>query len=160
SAGVILDTDYERGTEDVLLGRRLGPRKMFLAHSTIVPSQQIVDSYEATDGEPIDESSVYDPSNPFENRDPRLDDSIVRSGAVWDNFIYQTHPDSSETWIVEENGNRIERTPNPESTNPFASFTGYLWRKYLDPEDRDNRGESSINCIYIRYAELLLTYAE
>src|SRR5690625_4239194 len=132
-----------------------------VAYSQSVPSQFIVDSYEATDGKPIDESSAYDPAHPFDNRDPRLDASIIRPQAIWGDFIFETHPDSSETWQVDEAGNRISRMTNQDVTNPFASFTGYLWRKYTDPEDYPSRiDESELNFILIRYAEVLLTYAE
>jgi len=160
NSGVILDMPFQTGVNTHNIPRRHGSRNMG-AYSQSVPSQFIVDSYEATDGKPIDESSAYDPAHPFDNRDPRLDASIIRPQAIWGDFIFETHPDSSETWQVDEAGNRISRMTNQDVTNPFASFTGYLWRKYTDPEDYPSRiDESELNFILIRYAEVLLTYAE
>lgn len=158
SSGVILDVPYSEGVEDTGIPRRQGPRNLG-AWSTNVPSQFIVDSYQASDGEPIDESSAYDPANPFENRDPRLDASIVRPQSVFAGYVFETHPDSTETWVVE--GGDSTRVANQDVTNPFATFTGVLWRKYLAEEDFPGKIDAStLNFIYMRYAEVLLTYAE
>jgi hypothetical protein len=158
NSGVILDVPYQAGVNRHNTPRRQGSRNLG-AWSQHVPSQFIVDSYQATDGEPIDESSVYDSENPFENRDPRLDASIVRPGAVLGGYVFETHPDSTMTWRV--TGSDSVRVANEDATNPFASFTGYLWRKYTDPEDYpQNIDNSELNFILIRYAEVLLTYAE
>jgi starch-binding outer membrane protein, SusD/RagB family len=64
------------------------------SYSTVVPTQALVDSYEAIDGKPIDESSIYDPKNPFDNRDPRLLASIVTPQSKWAGIIFDGHPDS------------------------------------------------------------------
>ncbi|SHF84248.1 Starch-binding associating with outer membrane [Fodinibius roseus] len=158
SSGVIFDVPYSQGVETTSIPRRFGPRNLG-AWSTNVPSQYMVDSYQASDGEPIDDSSVYDPSNPFENRDPRLDASIVRPQSVFAGYVFETHPDSTETWQIV--GTDSIRVSNQDVTNPFATFTGYLWRKYLAEEDfPGNIDASTLNWILIRYAEVLLTYAE
>ncbi|MEQ8880600.1 MAG: RagB/SusD family nutrient uptake outer membrane protein [Cyclobacteriaceae bacterium] len=121
-----------------------------------VPTQVLVDSYECIDGLPIDESPLYDPADPFSNRDPRLDASIVLPATEWAGYIFETHRDSTTTLNL--NTNTIVQ--NQDVTNPFASFTGYVWKKYLDDIDLTNLERSSINWILIRYAEVLLTYAE
>lgn len=109
-----------------------------------------MDTYQASDGLPIDQSPLYDPAKPFENRDPRLDATIIRPQSIFKGFIFETHPDSTETWNIETNA----RVTNQEVTNPFATFTGYLWRKYLSEEDfPEKQRDSTINWIYIRYAE-------
>ena len=46
------------------------------------PSWDLFASYLCTDGLPIDESPLFDPNNPFENRDPRLSATIVPFGAL------------------------------------------------------------------------------
>jgi hypothetical protein len=119
----------------------------------------MIDSYECVDGLPIDESPLYDPANPFENRDPRLDASIIRPQSLFATYVYETHPDSVETWQIVDGVQK--RVANQDVTNPFASFTGYLWRKYTSEEDLPiNRQNSQLNFILMRYAEVLLTYAE
>jgi hypothetical protein len=52
------------------------------------------------------------------------------------------------------------RVDNQEAINAFATFTGYCWRKYVDLEDKPDRTNSELNVIQIRYAEILLIYAE
>lgn len=47
------------------------------------PLQSLIDSYETTNGVPIDNpTSGYDPQNPYANRDPRLSKSIIHQGSV------------------------------------------------------------------------------
>jgi len=43
----------------------------------------MVDQYLMTDGLPWDQSPLYDPANPYANRDPRLQASIIYDGTVW-----------------------------------------------------------------------------
>jgi hypothetical protein len=49
---------------------------------------------------------------------------------------------------------------NQDALNAFATFTGYCWKKYVDLDDKADRSNSEINVIQIRYAEVLLIYAE
>jgi hypothetical protein len=124
--------------------------------SVPVPTQSLVDAYYCTDGKRIDDSPLYDPDHPFENRDPRLDATIVRPGARFGNYRFLTHPDSVQTWNY-ATGEWVE---NADVTNPYATFTGYTWRKYMDEQDFAQTENSELNWILVRYAEVLLTYAE
>ena len=45
---------------------------MMYGSATINVSQNLVDAFPDKKGYPISESSVYDPENPYANRDPRL----------------------------------------------------------------------------------------
>ena len=155
SSEVILAYPYLLGTQTHWLPQFYGTR-MIGSWAVFVPQQQLVDSYEMTDGLSISASPLYDPANPFENRDPRLDATILRPGNVFAGFRFETHPDSTVTTRV-TTGERVE---NKDVTNPFATFTGYNWGKYLVDEDADRLRDSELNWILIRYAEVLLTYAE
>jgi len=106
------------------------------------PTQDLVDAYLCTDGKSINESPLYNASNPYENRDPRLFGSIMWNGRVFAGKTYNTYegPDKIGS------GN--------------ATRTGYCLHKYLDPAIDGNAQRSWTNFIYIRYAEILLTYAE
>jgi len=155
---VILDMPFAVGFVDTPVPREQGPRNTS-CWSRFVPSQFIVDSYECIDGLPIDESPLYNPEQPFENRDPRLDASIIRPQSVFAGFVFETHPDSVETWQIVDGVQK--RVANQDVTNPYATFTGYLWKKYTSEEDLPiNRSNSELNFILMRYAEVLLTYAE
>ncbi|MFT4154202.1 RagB/SusD family nutrient uptake outer membrane protein [Parafilimonas sp.] len=155
---IILPLPYLTGVKTNNIPQIEGPRNA-PGYSILVPTQMLVDMYECTDGKPIDESSLYDPLNPFENRDPRLDQSIIRPGVWFNNYLFMTHPDSTKTYYA--NGTDTTRVENLEVTNAYATFTGYLWLKYLDESDLpDNVTTSEKSVILMRYAEVLLTYAE
>lgn len=123
----------------------------------IQPAVSLIDSYECIDGLPIDKSPLFDQAHPFKNRDPRLSAYIIHDGTWFKNIRYETHPDSVLASRVV--GGIETRINNQDVTNAFASHTSYLFRKYADARDENVR-ESTINFILIRYAEVLLTYAE
>lgn len=58
--------------------------------------EKLPNAYECTDGLPIDESPLYDPHNPFKNRDPRCTMTIQEFGKEMpgQGIIFQPHPDS------------------------------------------------------------------
>lgn len=129
------------------------------AFSTVVPTQSIVDSYEATDGLPIDESVIYDPSKPFDNRDPRLKASIITPQSEWAGLIFESHPDSTLSRGVD--GSNLGSNRDSRKVIWPAAFCGYLWKKYTD-EEAQKIGEriSDLNFTLMRFAEVLLIYAE
>lgn len=155
---ILLSMPHLVGFVSTGIPRQQGPRNAN-GYSQLVPSQFIVDSYECVDGLPIDESPLYDPKNPFANRDPRLDASIVRPQSVFATYVFETHPDSiNTTRIVDGVSTRVA---NQDVRNAFATFTGYLWRKFSAPEDMPaNVDTGSLDFILMRYAEVLLIYAE
>jgi hypothetical protein len=155
---IIFSMPFQVGFVDTDLPREQGARNGG-GYSRLVPSQFMIDSYECIDGLQIDESPLYDPSKPFENRDPRLDASIVRSGAEFATYIFTTHPDS--TFTLRTVDGVTTRVANQDVRNAFASFTGYLWRKFSAPEDvPQSITQGSLDFILMRYAEMLLIYAE
>lgn len=129
------------------------------SYTTIAPTQSMVDSYEASDGLPIDESAVYNPSKPFENRDPRLKASIVTPQSIWAGFIFESHPDSTIFRFV--NGTSAGSNKDCRKVAWPAAFCGYIWKKYNDEEaQKIKQMYAEIDFALIRYAEVLLTYAE
>ena len=100
------------------------------------PLKNLVDDFECTDGKMISESPLYDSSNSFENRDPRLAMTI-----------YDDHPDfgDGKVWY-------------PSNAKP----TGYGVMKYLDPANLPF-GFSTLSgqdAVVLRLGEILLMYAE
>lgn len=155
---IILNLPYLTGVHTNTIPQIEGPRSA-PGYSILVPTQMLVDMYQCTDGKPIDESPLFDPLHPFDKRDPRLDQSIIRPGVWFNNYLFQTHPDSTKTY--QNKGGNIVRVGNVEVTNAYATFTGYLWLKFLDEADLpSNVTSSQLNFILMRYAEVLLTYAE
>ncbi len=155
---VIFEVNYKYG-----LRVHNGPIAFFSrnaqGNSTKVPTQTLVDSYECIDGQTIDKSPLYDPKNPFANRDPRLKQTIAVPGDTFLGFQFETHKDSLQCWDYTVTPAR--RIANQDAINPFASFTGYCWKKFTDAEDKGSfRSASSLNYILIRLAEMYLIYAE
>lgn len=157
SEEIIMSIQYLEGQQTHPLPQNYYSR-MALGHSNKKPSKSLIDSYEMVDGLPIDESPLFDPARPYDNRDPRLNHSVVLPNTEFIGYIFNTNPDSTEVWNFRTTPpTRIENT---EATNAYSSFTGYLWRKYADPLDRDDRSRSELNVIMFRLAEVLLNYAE
>ena len=124
--------------------------------NALAPTQELVNDYLMTNGDTIsDPASGYDINNPYANRDPRMTATLVYNDYVW------TNPDGSTQTIYIKPGTdpssaRLnEYVPN----GGFSSPTGYYYRKYYDPTAA--AGEASgLDLILIRYADVLLMYAE
>ena len=120
--------------------------------SSIVPTQNLVDMYEMSDGLTKEESKTYDAKHPFANRDPRMAMTILYPGRDWRGDILNTLDEKFQDGTVNKNF--------PTYTDN-ASKSALTWAKYLDPMDQYGDVWSSGACpIVFRYAEVLLTYAE
>ena len=115
----------------------------------INPTQSLVDAFECIDGSPIDKSTTYDPTNPFKDRDPRLEVCVLHDGEEMYGVTIKTAPlkSSGNTGVAQHND---------------ATATGYYDQKWLDPSiDPQSTGwDMGKDWHVIRYAEVLLTYAE
>lgn len=130
--------------------------------SGLVPTRAFADSYECTDGLTIDKSPLYSTVDPFKNRDPRMRQTLLGDGDTWFGtggitFNMTYHPDSLTCTRYTPT---VAKIPNLEVTNAFSSYSGYLLKKYLDPLDMAVPNQSELAFMLIRYAEVLLTYAE
>lgn len=157
STEIIFTLQYLKGTRTHSTPQNLLSR-MGQGNSNKVPGQTLIDSYECIDGLPVDKSPLYNFNSPFENRDPRLGFTVALPGSNFYNFKFETHKDSLKTWNY--NTTPATRVDNIEATHAFATYTGYCWRKYVDLIDKDDRANSELNVILMRYAEVLLIYAE
>ncbi len=155
SKEVIFSVQYLVGTNVHALYRLFGSRNA-LAHTNKKPAYQLADSWECTDGLPIDKSPLFNPKDPYKNRDPRLGYTLAVPGSVFLGYQFETHGDSLKCWNYLTN----TRVNNLEATHAYATFTGLCWRKYANVEDRLAINDCEMNTILIRYAEVLLTYAE
>lgn len=122
-----------------------------------MPTLEAVHIYECIDGMPVDQSPLYDPHNPFANRDPRFKQSIVEFGTEWLGFIYQPHPDSLK--VLNTTDNVLVNNNDSRGVSNFASYTGFLWKKGVEQSWADTR-KADNNIIILRYADILLMHAE
>lgn len=129
------------------------------------PSQNLVDMYDMVSGDSpfaeydetgapvyngvtptVNPASGYSDSDMFVGRDPRLAASVLYHGVSWGNGAINVIKGQRD---------------NPQG-NANATPTGYYMRKYM-PENilsNNHGGDSYRNWIILRYAEILLSYAE
>ncbi|AWW32747.1 RagB/SusD family nutrient uptake outer membrane protein [Echinicola strongylocentroti] len=126
-------------------------------YATYDPSWDLLASYLCTDGLPVDQSPLFDPKEPFKNRDPRCNYTIVPFQSEFLGVMYQPHPDSLSVYNFNTGTYQIN---NDTKGNQFyASFNGLVWKKGIDQTWVDDfSAENSV--IVIRYADVLLMYAE
>lgn len=122
------------------------------------PSWELFSAFLCKDGMPIDESSLFNPQEPFKNRDPRCTATIVEFNTPHMGFIYQPHPDSLR--VLNLSTNAYVTNNDTRSNAQFASFNGLLWKKGIDLDWRQNNFQIEKERIIIRYADVLLMYAE
>jgi hypothetical protein len=121
------------------------------------PSWDLFCSFYCTDGLPIDESPLFNPREPFKNRDPRCAYTLVEFQTEHLGYIYQPHPDSTQVLKV-STGSYVYN--HDCRTNKFyASFNGLLWKKGVDEDWSDDKKAENTK-ILMRYADVLLMYAE
>ncbi|MBF0576866.1 RagB/SusD family nutrient uptake outer membrane protein [Dysgonomonas sp. GY617] len=118
--------------------------------SSVVPLQSLVDNYEMADGSTIAEAKAagkYDDTNPYVNRDPRLRQTLIYPGQLWEGEIFSS--------VV--SGNADHPTKENNSTK-----SGYNFKKYFNNLDQFPSGfwNTGRSIMIFRYAEVLLTLAE
>lgn len=120
------------------------------------PSWELFCSYLCTDGLPIDESPLFNPQRPFDNRDPRCTATIVEFQTEWLGYIYQPHPDSVK--VLKLSTGQYVTNEDSKGSQQYASYNGLSWKKWIDEDWLDLRTDP--NNIVIRYADVLLMYSE
>ncbi len=125
--------------------------------TTAQPSWDLFCSYLCADGKTIDESPLYDPREPFKNRDPRCKYTIVEFNSDYFGYNYTPHPDSIKCW----NYDLKQYVANKDSKagDQYASYNGLMLRKGIDGDWTDDFYVNNDKLI-MRYADVLLMYAE
>lgn len=136
------------------------------------PTQMLVDTYEMTNGKRIDEpGSGYNPKKPFENRDNRLHETIYKhgddcigslDGKTKIKFLINIFFDKTTFYKSDgttETRQNLDRNSNVSQYGLAESGVGYLWRKYNYFDD-EPASAPTYNYVIMRFAEILLTYAE
>jgi starch-binding outer membrane protein, SusD/RagB family len=126
------------------------------------PQQRLVDMFEAKDGKRIDESTVYDPNNPRLNRDKRLRYTVALPGdTIYMNLVTVVYDVYKPTTSFKNADGTWTTKANADYDNAFGpakSGVGLLHAKYT--MTGENAFQARVNFILMRYAEILLTYAE
>jgi hypothetical protein len=139
----------------------------------IHPTQMLADTYECIDGLRIDESPLYDVKKPSANRDPRFNATLWMHG---DTVVATTSGTTPNVKFVLEAYNKTtmfynfttkvwesKTNADIQSAAAWASFAnaglGFITKKYAT-ETSEPISKSTFNVPAMRYAEVLLTYAE
>ena len=141
------------------LGRRYGAYGGWWASNG--PSQNLVDDYDMINGQPaftwsgntktINPASNYDPNNPYANRDPRFEASILHDGSVFQGTTL-------DMWVSSTNQQFGYDSWKQSSDNPRSS---YWIRKFMPESQKISFDERyTIPWPYFRLAEIYLNYAE
>ena len=162
------------------------PRQVTNSQSSHFPSQALVDQFEDRSGNRIDASTTYDPANPRLGRDRRLAWSIYQPGDTMVHFASKTaalpynnlrertifniytnvrrkfnwntgawdNVTGNNDWI----GAQAAGIQWQVSATGNIGGVGYVWNKYND--STQYTFESKVGYILLRYADILLMYAE
>jgi starch-binding outer membrane protein, SusD/RagB family len=117
-----------------------------LGTSTVTPLRELVDFYQMKDGLPTSQSTLDTPGAPYADRDPRMYATLVFPGASYCGITYNSLPGSKTADEIRKDFN--------------TTSTGFNFIKYVDCADRNDRGNSGVDYILMRYADVLLMYAE
>lgn len=108
------------------------------------PSANLVDEYEFADGTPFSWSKVPAGTDPYANRDPRLQQTVVVNGSTWNGRVI-------ETFVGGKDGIGVKN----------ATTTGYYLKKFLTDNLDLEKSQTAIHSWPLfRYAEILLNFAE
>jgi len=122
------------------------------------PTWDLFCSFLCNDGLPIDESPNFDPHEPFKNRDPRCSYTIVKFGSEHLGFIYDPNPNALQ--VLNTTTNLMVKNNDTRTNNQYASWNALIWRKGVDKTWMENGKKTDPDKIYMRYADVLLMYAE
>ena len=118
-----------------------------------VPQQSLVDTYLMLSGKTISEAGTdYNPAYPYDNRDPRLTATIIYDGYDWSGNV----DDGSKDVVINI---RPGSGTDAYDGGGNGTSTGYFTRKYYNPQAPGDQN-SGMNIITMRYADILLMYAE
>lgn len=151
---VILDYSAMETIKQWTTFNNLAPMAVGSALIQRAPTRELVDDYLMFNGKKIDESgSGYNESDPYSNRDPRLLYTIGCHGKMWKD-VNNNGAYTEYTLDVLSNESKDKFSVGSNSTP-----TGFFVRKYYDmghgPEFKQWN-----NIIMMRYADVLLMYAE
>ena len=128
------------------------------------PSGNLVDDYDMANGEPpfmpdgsINPASGYDPQHPWDNRDPRLEATVIHDGSVYRPDLDPDHP-TFQMWIAEDGSSWGYDSYKNTGDNPR---TNTVIKKFMPEEGPINGSTPTTNqWPFFRIAEIYLNYAE
>ncbi|GAB3534098.1 RagB/SusD family nutrient uptake outer membrane protein [Pontibacter brevis] len=135
------------------------------------PLQDLVDDYEMMDGSEFSWDNPAHAASPYENRDPRLEATILHDASDWKpRFTTTADPanqiQTGQYEVIGSNGQKTThfgldtRQSSIEDWN--GTRTGYYMRRFIDPNPnlRDMNMWQQVPWAFFRYTEAVLNYVE
>ncbi len=129
-------------------------------YRSMTPTGPLVDSYPMADGRLIhEEGSTWSPTDPYKDRDPRLEQSITYPTGMID--VYDAGAVVPKLYDPELGVGEMASDNMLYNANE-PSATGFVWKKFIDfsLHGMTNLTDCTNDKILIRYAEVLLMRAE
>ena len=121
-------------------------------YARFTPTASMIECYLTKDGKIWDPNSATSYEDVFKDRDPRMTQSILAPGTKWE---------GGESGDMLSTDTTVFTYPNfDNSKDGCMSYTGYYMRKYVEPSTVKDVGHDDNDIVLIRYAEVLLNYAE
>jgi len=121
-------------------------------YSRFAPTNSMIEKWLTADGKVWDPSVVNSYEEVFENRDPRMKQSLLPPNTPWEG---------------KKDGNPNNTDPSiftyPKLSNDkdgCMTYSGYYLYKYVEPSKVDQVSQDDNDIIFFRYAEVLLNYVE
>ncbi len=150
---------------------RNGPLQSMVDSYQMEDGSSFFDHFEVVNGRYVNKSTKYTYENPYYHRDPRFYASVLYDSAVWQpRFPNLAEIDplgiyDRRTRIVISGGKVVsERFGLDTRQGPVDNWNGtqvgYLLKKFMDDQTNGRDGNNQNVWIHMRYAEVLLNYAE
>jgi starch-binding outer membrane protein, SusD/RagB family len=121
-------------------------------YSRFAPTKSMIETWLTADGKIWNSDSVDTYEEVFENRDPRMKQSILPPNTAWKG-LKDGNPNNSDPTMF----------TYPKFTNDkdgCMTYSGYYLYKYVEPSEVGQVGHDDNDILFFRYAETLLNYAE
>lgn len=121
-------------------------------YARFVPTNSMIEAYLTKDGQIWDPSTAATYEDVFKDRDPRMVQSILAPGTPWE---------GGKSGDLLSTDDKIYTYPLLTNNKTAAmTYSGYYMRKYVEPSTVKYVGHDDNDLIMLRYAEVLLNYAE
>jgi hypothetical protein len=132
------------------------------------PLGELVDDYEMKDGSKFDWSNAAHKANPYAKREARFYASVLYEGVQWrkrpDDALKIDPYSKIQVGHVYDSSGKMIKAGLDTREGPIEDWnggrTGYYLRKYNDPSVDPQYVKQDVPFKHIRYAEILLNYAE
>lgn len=156
---IILSRNYAKDLLPYSFYMNYAPYTLSNRSATMSVTRDLIDKYEMkASGMGITKTgSGWNPSDPYLNRDSRLEATVFLP--AYNNTSYCSII-KGKRWDVRPGLPANLKVPDVINSTTSNIRTGYVIKKYINEEDAGQGGNDGTNLILIRYADVLLMYAE